>query len=85
MLNSKIVTTYIIRSSHVHLFMFLTLAKWLFIFSSMDFTAKVHFCYFDPTYLVSCKEKKEVNLRMEVTILELLSDVEGKLPYLHKH
>ena len=48
----------------------------------MDFNAKVHSCYFDANYLVSCTDKKNVNLRMETMILELLKDIENRQTYL---
>ena len=51
----------------------------------MDLNTKVHPCYYDPAHLVSCKEKKEVNLRMELKILQLLKDVEARTQYIHKY
>ena len=55
-----------------------------FLHRVMNFNAKVHPCYYDPAHLVSCKEK-EVNLRMELKILELLKDVEARTQYIHKY
>ena len=49
----------------------------------MDYNAKVHLCYYNANYLVSCKDKRKVNLRMECTILEMLQDIELCKSYLH--
>ena len=51
----------------------------------MDYDAKVHPCYYDANYLVTCKDKRKVNLRMECTILEMLQDIELHKSYLHNH
>ena len=48
----------------------------------MDFNAKVHPCYFNASHLVSCTDKKNINLRMETMILELLNDIENRQTYL---
>ena len=48
----------------------------------MDFHTKIYPCYFDDKYLISCIEKKETNLRMETTILEMLKDIESRQYYL---
>ena len=54
-------------------------------FTDMDDDAKVYPCYYDPHYLVSCTDKRKVNLRMECTILEMLKDIEIHKKYLHNH
>ena len=59
--------------SHVHLFTLFQLLFWFYP------------CYFDSRYLVSCKEKRKVNIRMETTILEMLKDIERRHSYLHKY
>ena len=51
----------------------------------MDYDARVFPCYFDMEYLVSCKDKRRVNLRMETTILEMMKDIENHQKYLHKY
>ena len=51
----------------------------------MDYDAPIYPCYFDPKYLVSCKEKRKVNIRMETTLLEMLKDVEMRCSYLHRY
>ena len=51
----------------------------------MNFDAPVHPCYYDCHYLVSCKDKRKVNMRMEMTILEMLKDIEKQESYLHKY
>ena len=45
----------------------------------------VYLCYYNANYLVSCKDKRKVNLRMECTILEILQDIELCKSYLHNH
>ena len=51
----------------------------------MDFNAKCYPCYFDTSTLVSLNEKKTTNLKMETTILEMLSDIQSRQCYLHKY
>ena len=51
-------------------------------FRLMDFHTKIYPCYFDGKYLISCIEKKETNLRMETTILEMLKDIGSRQYYL---
>ena len=48
----------------------------------MDFKAKAHPCYFNTNYVVSCTDKKNINLKMETMILELLKDIENRQIYL---
>ena len=56
-----------------------------FIFRVMDFNVKVYPCYFDENYMVSCTDKKKVNLRMEAKTLELLTDIQNRRTYLEKY
>ena len=46
---------------------------------------KFYPCYYDPKYLISCTDKRKVNLRMECTIMEMLKEIEIWKSYLHKH
>ena len=55
------------------------------VFLQMDYDAPIYPCYFNPKYLVSYKEKKKVNIRMETTLLEMLKDVEMRHSYLHRY
>ena len=48
----------------------------------MDFHAKIYLCYFDDNFFVSYIKKKETNLRMETTILEMFGDIESRQSYL---
>ena len=51
----------------------------------MNFDVRVHPSYSDCNYLVSCNDKRKVNIRMEPTILEMLKDIEQWQSYLHKY
>ena len=51
----------------------------------MDVHAKVHPCYYDSKHHVSCVNKKNTNLQMEMTILEMLKDIELRQSYLPHH
>ena len=42
----------------------------------MDYNAKVYPCYYDSYYLVSCTDKRRMNLRLEMTNLEMLKEIE---------
>ena len=77
------VAEYEIRSSHVHLLNFFYV--FLLVFPQIDYDAPVYPCYFNSNYMVSCKEKQKVNIRMETTILEMLKDLEQRHSYLHNY
>ena len=51
----------------------------------MYYNAKIYPCYYDPTYMVSCYDKRRVNLRLVCTVLEMLKEIEIQKSYLHKH
>ena len=66
---------YVMMCSHMHLF---TLFQLLLLVFQIDYDALLYPCYFNSKYLLSCKEKRKVNIRMKTTILEMLKDIERR-------
>ena len=74
--------------SHVHLFT--AFVSTTFLVFQIDYDAPLypcftHFTHFTQILWSVCKEKRKVNIRMEMTILEMLKDIEKRHSYLYKY
>ena len=81
------VAAYINRPGHVFLFtyflsIFILISPFFQIWITMP---KLYPCYYDPYYLVSCTDKRRMNLRLEMTNLDMLKEIKRGKAHLDKH